>query len=89
VFVQRRGQPEIVEGAWAQLVNKRVNVRVQLFGIGFERGEPLINFRLFPASLLQHAQLQYERSELLAEMVVQITRDTAALFLLCEDNSPQ
>jgi hypothetical protein len=62
-------------------------VRIQLSCVRFKRCEPLVNFRLLPASLLQHPQLQNERCELLAEMVVQIASYAAALLFLCEDNS--
>ena len=85
VIGERGAQTEIVEGSRSQLPDQVIDVLIELLSDFLERADLRRQSRVASATVFQGADAESERGQLLTELIVHLTRDAAALILLCED----
>src|SRR6185503_5513654 len=89
VVGKRGAQPQIVECGWTKLPDELVDVVIQSFGDLFDGiNQRAVRFQM-SARILQHANPQRKRGELLTKLIVHFSSDAPALVLLREDETSE
>ena len=85
VVAERCPQTQIIQRRWPQLPRKKLHVGIEVPGQHLKIIEACHQPLLISSLSLERLQLQSERSQLLAQLIVQVPRDAAPLVLLSPD----
>src|SRR5436189_6094933 len=89
VVGHRGTDTEIVERGWTKLPHELIDVAIQPLGDRFDRVDQRPPEIALSTRVLEHANAERERGELLTELVVHFTGNSPPLILLRKDEASE